>query len=228
MTYDKERPSLPAAIRRQVMTEAGHCCTVQHCNESIVEVHHIDENRENNDPSNLIVLCDKHHKLAHKGDISRMDQRKYKEMLTSEKTSTSRGSSEHDRNLLIKINNIISYDTIQLLKNEWFGSFVRKEAIDPLHNLFYQAEDPLFKFTNPKLEAMKIDVLNKGQKFIRHFGQQSAGRIDGYDYIDLNEIKRRDPNADIEYWKKYSEDTMDLAQDFCTAMSLLRAELIHN
>ena len=33
--------------------------------DKIVEVHHLDENRKNNDPSNLIPLCPTHHKYWH-------------------------------------------------------------------------------------------------------------------------------------------------------------------
>jgi len=49
----------------------------------------------------------------------------------------------------------------------------------------------------------------------------------GYVYIDLNEIRRGDQNADIEYWVQYSSDTVALAQDFCESMLLLRAEIIN-
>lgn len=33
--------------------------------DKIVAVHHIDENRQNNDPSNLIPLCPNHHEMVH-------------------------------------------------------------------------------------------------------------------------------------------------------------------
>lgn len=33
--------------------------------DKVVEVHHIDENHENNDPKNLIPLCPNHHKMIH-------------------------------------------------------------------------------------------------------------------------------------------------------------------
>jgi len=227
MTYEKERPHLPADIKRQVMTEAGHCCSIQQCNEHIVEIHHIDENRENNDPNNLVVLCDKHHKLAHRKVITRMDLRKYKELLTQPAAPVKNISSEHDSKLLDKINNIFSYNTILLIQNETFGKFVPKAVIDPFYDLFYQANDPLFKFTEARLEALKLEVINKGQQLIQHFGQQSGGLINGYDYIDLNEIRRRNPEM-VDHWKKYSEDTVHLAQAFCTSMLLLRAELINH
>ncbi len=66
------------------MVEAGHACSVKDCREhTYVELHHIDENRENNNRENLIVLCDKHHRMAHAGKIDRKALKLYKEMLTS-------------------------------------------------------------------------------------------------------------------------------------------------
>ncbi|MCG3845474.1 HNH endonuclease signature motif containing protein [Photobacterium damselae] len=225
MAYEQNRPHLPAETKRLIMTEAGHRCSVQHCNEHIVEVHHIDENRENNAPANLIVLCDKHHKLAHQGVISRMDQRKYKELLTQPAVATTNTRSDHDRKLLQQINDIFPFETIQMIKSESFGKFVKREVIDPFFELLHYASDPLFRFTDQNLECLKQDVIRKAELFNRHFSQQSGGLISGYDYIDLNEIRRRNPNADIEYWVQYSYETVRLAQDFCTTMLLLRAEL---
>ncbi|MEL7979575.1 HNH endonuclease signature motif containing protein [Vreelandella titanicae] len=226
MVYERERPYMPAEVRRQVMTEAGHCCIVQHCNEHIVEIHHIDENRENNDPSNLAVLCDKHHKLAHNKAISRMDLRKYKELLSAPRHPAPVSCSDHDKKLLKEINEIFSYETILLIKNEQFGKFVREEVINPFYMLFHRSEDPLFKFTDQKLESLRLEVLKKGQKLIHHFGQQSAGLVGGYEYIDISEVRWTHPEM-VDHWVKYSSDTVDLAQDFCDSMLRLRAELIN-
>ena len=83
-TYDNPRPTIPAPVQRLVLVEAGHACSVKDCREhTYVELHHIDENRENNVPDNLIVLCDKHHKMAHAGKIDRKSLKLYKEMLTA-------------------------------------------------------------------------------------------------------------------------------------------------
>ena len=226
MAYGKDRPNIPAEVRRQVMTEAGHHCTVRHCLEDIVEVHHIDENRENNDPSNLIVLCDKHHKLAHRGVISRMDQRKYKELLVQPPIfAPSFQRSEHDKRLLERISNIFPYDVIEMLRIEPFGKFVRKEIIDPIFDFEYYSNDPLFKFSNPELEAMRTLAVSQAQAFIKHFSQQSAGLTTGYQYIDFSEIIKMNKNADLSYWRKYSEDTHLLARSLCETLLKLRAEL---
>ncbi len=83
-TYDKPRPSIPAEVARIVEVEAGHCCAIKECGEhTYLEFHHIDENRENNVPANLITLCDKHHKMAHAGVIDRKALHLHKDRLSA-------------------------------------------------------------------------------------------------------------------------------------------------
>ena len=80
--YDGGRPNIPADIDRSVRTQAGHRCSITFCNEhTYLEIHHIDENRANNNIDNLILLCDKHHKMAHAGKIDRKSLREYKNKL---------------------------------------------------------------------------------------------------------------------------------------------------
>ncbi|WNZ57019.1 HNH endonuclease signature motif containing protein [Microbulbifer sp. MKSA007] len=80
--YSNSRPSIPAGLRRSVEVESGHRCAIKGCNEhTYLEIHHIDENRENNVLANLILLCDKHHKMAHAKVIDRKALREYKKLL---------------------------------------------------------------------------------------------------------------------------------------------------
>lgn len=44
-------------------------CVVCGYNE-VIDVHHIDENRQNNDPRNLVILCPNHHALLHRKNSS--------------------------------------------------------------------------------------------------------------------------------------------------------------
>jgi hypothetical protein len=82
--YEKERPSLPAEVRRAVEVESGHACAVSRCSEhTYLEIHHINENREDNRVENLILLCDKHHKMAHAGVIDRKALLEYKKKLSN-------------------------------------------------------------------------------------------------------------------------------------------------
>jgi hypothetical protein len=91
--YDNNRPRIPADVRRSVEVESGHCCGIKGCVEhTYLEIHHIDENRENNEISNLVLLCDKHHKMAHAKVIDRKALKEYKNLLQE-----SHDRSIHDR-----------------------------------------------------------------------------------------------------------------------------------
>lgn len=80
--YEKDRPTIPADIRRAVEVESGHECAVKHCTEhTYLEIHHINENREDNRVANLVLLCDKHHKMAHAKVIDRKALKEYKKLL---------------------------------------------------------------------------------------------------------------------------------------------------
>lgn len=82
--YERERPSLTAEVRRAVEVESGHACAIARCDEhTYLEIHHINENREDNRVENLILLCDKHHKMAHAAVIDRKSLREYKRLLSS-------------------------------------------------------------------------------------------------------------------------------------------------
>lgn len=75
---------MPADLRRSVEVESGHCCAIKGCNEhTYLEIHHIDENRNNNKQENLILLCDKHHKMAHANVIDRRALKEYKALLVN-------------------------------------------------------------------------------------------------------------------------------------------------
>jgi len=49
----------PKSIRDAVLDEYNHRCAV--CGEDRPQIHHIDENHDNNDPMNLIPLCPNNH-----------------------------------------------------------------------------------------------------------------------------------------------------------------------
>lgn len=81
-TYENPRPSISAELRRAVEVESGHACAVARCGEhTYLEIHHINQNREDNLVENLILLCDKHHKMAHAGVIDRKALHEYKRLM---------------------------------------------------------------------------------------------------------------------------------------------------
>ncbi len=81
-TYNKSRPSIPADISMAVKVEAGHTCAIKGCFEhTYLEIHHINNNREDNSLENLILLCDKHHKMSHSNIIDKQSLRAYKKLL---------------------------------------------------------------------------------------------------------------------------------------------------
>jgi len=92
--YQDSRPAIPAELKRAVSVESGHACAVTRCGEhTYLEFHHINHNREDNRVENLILLCDRHHKMAHADVIDRKALSEYKRLL---KTS-------YDRTLLERL-----------------------------------------------------------------------------------------------------------------------------
>jgi len=87
--YDDSRPVIPADIARSVKVEAGHNCAIKHCPEhTYLEIHHINGNREDNRSENLILLCDKHHKMSHAGIVDKKSLHEYKKMLKTNNIET--------------------------------------------------------------------------------------------------------------------------------------------
>lgn len=81
--YTKQRPSIPAAVSREIRVQARFRCAC--CNEtSGLERAHIDGNRENNDPNNLILLCAICHIRFDNGEISEKEILMCKEKTLSE------------------------------------------------------------------------------------------------------------------------------------------------
>ena len=54
------------ATRYKTIASQNHTMECVICGfDKVVAVHHIDENKKNNDPSNLIPLCPNHHEMVH-------------------------------------------------------------------------------------------------------------------------------------------------------------------
>jgi hypothetical protein len=57
------RPTIPAPIKQQILYESAFVCVV--CQNRGAQIHHMDENNTNNEPKNLVLLCQDHHDEAH-------------------------------------------------------------------------------------------------------------------------------------------------------------------
>jgi 5-methylcytosine-specific restriction endonuclease McrA len=56
------------SYREKAFRELEHkCAECGYTNVDALEVHHIDKNRDNNDISNLVILCANCHTIRHKG-----------------------------------------------------------------------------------------------------------------------------------------------------------------
>lgn len=75
-----ERPTLPTDLKRRVLVEAGHRCSIPTCRHIEVDVHHIVpwETCHEHRYENLIALCPNCHRRAGKGEIDRQSLRIYK------------------------------------------------------------------------------------------------------------------------------------------------------
>ena len=84
--YNDSRSNIPAELSRAVKVESGHACAIKNCGEhTYLEIHHINQNRDDNKLENLILLCDKHHKMAHQNVIDRKSLHEYKKLLSNSK-----------------------------------------------------------------------------------------------------------------------------------------------
>lgn len=59
--------SLRLSVRKEIM-DSGYVCEDCLQKNDVMEVHHVDKNRHNDDPSNLVVLCKPCHANRHKGE----------------------------------------------------------------------------------------------------------------------------------------------------------------
>lgn len=78
-----DRPPIPADIKRKVLVEAGHRCSIPTCRLPFVEVHHIVPWAECHEHKyeNLIALCPNCHRMVEEGKIDRKSLREYKKNL---------------------------------------------------------------------------------------------------------------------------------------------------
>ena len=76
----KNRPAIPADIKRRVLVESGHRCAIPTCRHIEVDLHHIIpwEKCKEHKYENLIALCPNCHRRADQDEIDRKALRIYK------------------------------------------------------------------------------------------------------------------------------------------------------
>ena len=81
---NSKRDAIPAELRRKVLIEAGHRCSIPTCRETEIDIHHITpwEECKTHEFENLIALCPNCHRRAHKKEIDKKALRQYKANLS--------------------------------------------------------------------------------------------------------------------------------------------------
>lgn len=144
-TYQSDRPAVPVNIRREVEVEAGHKCSITTCHEhTYLEIHHINQDRADNRRENLILLCDKHHKMAHARVIDTKALLSYKELLRSHSSGRNfvRGQEgDRVREFLETVSNLLSYTDCGEIAwagtetGYWFEQEIYLKLIDFFNNI---------------------------------------------------------------------------------------------
>lgn len=116
-----------------------------------------------------------------------------------------------DALILDKYAEMLPYHYLRELSNEPFGAYVLHSITDPLYNVEAVMNDPAYIFTDQSLESIRNELNVAVCDFWHHFGAQSAGLMDRYEYINIPQFKARNPNTDERYWELYIEETHRLA-----------------
>ena len=154
--YSVERPRIGAELERMVKTRAGHCCEVKNCNDhTYLEIHHIDHNRENNTLENLILLCRKHHAMAHAGKIDRKSLKIY----ISNSVVQPAGASPLDKRAYILIVQKFSENNyFHQLQNQNFMGRLPTDFVDAVHSAPYIWQDPFSNFDDAQLNTINHNL----------------------------------------------------------------------
>lgn len=118
--------------------------------------------------------------------------------------------SINDLQILSYFSGFYSLKFIDALKNERFRTKVPLSLIDTLTIAHDKREDPRLAFVNEELEQMRQELIIAIESFMDHFKQNSGGCKDGYDYIDLNEIRRKHPKS-VDKFADMIDKTRELA-----------------
>jgi hypothetical protein len=169
--YEKPRTTISANIKRKVEVDAGHKCSVNQCLEhTYLEIHHINKNREDNNIENLILLCDKHHKMAHSGIIDSKALKLYKQLLSKNSSFVRSQEGERVHNFLEEIREILRhydfnppYEVTYIKDNA--GYFFPTEIYEKIDSFLYRSNNEYHR----TLRSFDIDAYEKQDEIIKCF-----------------------------------------------------------
>ncbi len=183
-TYDVARPTIPAELRRKVNVEAGHECSIKGCNEhTYLEIHHVNQNREDNNIENLILLCDKHHKMAHANVIDRKALKEYKSLL----------QESHNKQIMDRFDSLEQLISEQISEKSHFIEEMTKEK---------EVKDELKKISPGRNEILRFVLtqvtISHHEKQSELYFEREVEFIKGEDRLLLDALRQDDDlEADI-------------------------------
>jgi HNH endonuclease len=158
------RPPIPADLRRRVLVEAGHRCSIPTCRYIEVDVHHIIPwaQCQTHEYDNLIALCPNCHRRADRGEIDRKSLRLYKINLRFAHDKY----SQLELDTLFELNRKPAGEGMPWLA---FMLILLKRIMDS--GFISVHEIPLgFTVGNIKTNPDKIAITPKGREFISDLG----------------------------------------------------------
>jgi HNH endonuclease/Protein of unknown function (DUF3298) len=103
------RPAIPSDLKRRILVEAGHRCSIPACGATQIDIHHIEpwEKCKKHEYENLIALCPNCHRRVHNNEIDRKSLSYYKARLASLWIETDEKSNKivnerHDQDWIIR------------------------------------------------------------------------------------------------------------------------------
>lgn len=170
--YIGVRPTIPAEIGRTIKVAAGHRCSISRCPVVVgLEIHHIDHNRENNSPENLILLCEMHHTLAHENKIDKKALSLYKLNLNNGDAHFSAMDQKAYQHLKLKI----SEHLISNLRVASFLGIIRSNFVNEIHALPFVWSSSYAKFEDPEMERISQEIKASAETLSRTLAQKSYG-----------------------------------------------------
>lgn len=164
MGKKKTRTAIPAEIERQVMVEASYRCSLERCaSTSSLQIHHIDYDRDNHDPANLLVLCSNCHGRATRKEIDRKACLMIKDLLRMQKSSKAELEEMKDAVIEEMRNLVGSQEVAKPLEDKDRGTrrpSGRIQAAMSQARMFHQASVAL---PNDVLRSLMLSLYGSGE-----------------------------------------------------------------